>query len=673
VHTRPVIACLALLAAVAPAAGQVVLPPVTVTAPADIKSKPTDAASERRISGEALNSRPIQQPGDLLEAAPGLIVTQHSGEGKANQYFLRGFNLDHGTDLALYIDGMPINMRSHAHGQGYADANFLIPELVQSMLVRKGPYWAQEGDFSSAGALRLAYTDRLEKNLALATAGSFGYWRGLGAASVPAGAGTLTAAGEIVRYDGPWQIPDNARKYNGLLRYSEGTQDNGLAITAMAYTNSWHSTDQIPQRAVLGLTAGFTVDRFGSVDPTDGGDTQRYSVSARWSRKDERTADRVEAYGIYSTLNLYNDFTYFLNDPLNGDQFQQSDKRKILGLNASHTAFHPLMGLEAATTFGLQARYDDIALGLFNSFQRVALSTQRQDQVSETSVGLYVENKTTWKPWLHTILGLRGDVYWGSDASSLAGGSAQTTAFLPSPKAALIFGPFDKTEFYVNAGLGFHSNDVRGLAQAVPLLVRSRGAEVGVRSQAIEGLDTALALFWLEFDSELIFNGDAGDTSPGRPSRRLGVEWTTRYRPTAWATFDADLAYTYARFIDAGNPLGDFIQNAPAFVASAGLVLGRETGWFGGVFWRYFGPRPLTSDDNTVSDATSLFNARLGYVFDNGLKVQLDGFNILNSQARQIDYFYTSRLPGEPLAGVNDVHFHPVEPLAVRFTVAKAF
>ena len=231
------------------------LPAITVVAPQVLEAEPTDAASERRISGETLNTRPIARPAEMLEAVPGLIVSQHSGEGKANQYFLRGMNLDHGTDLALWLDGMPLNMRTHGHGQGYADINFLIPELVTSLTVKKGPYWAEEGDFSSAGTVRLAYADRLEKNVVLATGGMYGYWRALVAGSYAMGNGTLTAAGEMLFNDGPWQVSDNVKKFNGFLRYSEGTADNGLAVTALAYTNSWHSTDQIPARAVLDAVA----------------------------------------------------------------------------------------------------------------------------------------------------------------------------------------------------------------------------------------------------------------------------------------------------------------------------------------------------------------------------------------------------------------------------------
>ena len=657
-----------------------VLPAITVTAPRALEAEPTDAASEKRISGETLNTRPIERPGEMLEAAPGLIVTQHSGEGKANQYFLRGMNLDHGTDLALWLDGMPINMRTHGHGQGYADINFLIPELVEQMTVKKGPYWAEEGDFASAGSLRLAYADRLDRSVISATGGSFGYWRGLAAGTIPLGRGSLTGAAEFVAYNGPWDVPDTLRKYNGFLRYSEGTPDNGLAITTLAYSNSWHSTDQIPVRAVSDGSLG----RFGGVDQTDGGDTQRYSLSMRWSRSDEQTASKVEAYAIYSTTNLYSNFTYFLDDPDNGDQFQQSDKRKILGFNASHLVRHRLAGLPSETTIGTQVRYDDIAVGLFKTFQRTPLSTVRADQVSESSVGLYAKNTTQWTDWMKVTLGVRGDFFTASVASDNPANSGAVSAFLASPKAGIVFGPFDRTEFYLNAGMGYHSNDARGATiavnpadpttpqVAVPLLVRSRGAEIGVRSQRFKGFDTSLALFVLDFDSELVFVGDAGTTEASRPSRRIGVEWTNSYRPTAWAAFDLDLAFTQARFSDYSSE-GNLIPGAPDFVGSAGVTLGADTGWFGALRLRSLGPRPLTSDGSVWSSFTTTLNGRIGYVFDSGIKINLDAYNLLNTQGSQIDYYYTSRLPGEAAEGVADRHFHPIEPLAFRLTLAKAF
>ncbi|NDH60176.1 MAG: TonB-dependent receptor, partial [Alphaproteobacteria bacterium] len=416
----------------------------------------------------------------------------------------------------------------------------------------------------------------------------YGYWRALVAGSYAAGNGTLTAAGEVVAYNGPWQVGDNTRKFNGFLRYSEGTPDNGLAVTAMAYSNSWHSTDQIPNRAVL----DGSLDRYGAVDQTDGGDTQRYSLSARWSRSDKESADKVEAYLVYSTLNLYNNFTYFLNNPDNGDQFQQSDKRKLMGMNASHLLRHDLMGFKSESTLGTQIRYDDISLGLFNTVQRVPTGTIRSDHVSESSIGLYAKNMTAWTDWFRATLGVRGDFYAISVDSNNPANSGALTAFVASPKAGLVFGPFNKTEFYLNAGQGFHSNDARAAVvtvnpadstqqlQSAPLLVRSTGGEIGIRSQAVRGLDSTFALFLLDFDSELLFVGDTGTTEASRPSRRVGFEWTNQYRPAPWAMLDLDVAYTVARFMNS-DPAGPFIPGAPSAIASAGITLGAETGWFG--------------------------------------------------------------------------------------------
>lgn len=297
-----------------------------------------------------------------------------------------------------------------------------------------------------------------------------------------------------------------------------------------------------------------SLDRFGAVDQTDGGDTQRYSLSARWSRSDKDSADKVEAYFVYQTLNLYNNFTYFLNDPVNGDQFQQSDKRKLMGINASHLLRHDLMGFKSESTLGTQIRYDDISLGLFNTAQRTPIGTIRADHVSESSVGIYAKNMTAWTDWFRATLGVRGDLYAISVDSNNSLNSGALTAFVASPKAGLVFGPFDKTEFYLNAGQGFHSNDARAATitvnpsdpsqpvQSAPLLVRSTGAEIGVRSQKVKGLDTTFALFLLDFDSELLFVGDSGTTEASRPSRRVGFEWTNQYRPTPWAMLDLDLA-----------------------------------------------------------------------------------------------------------------------------------
>ncbi len=659
------------------------LPTIEVgsAAPANLPAPAREtAASEQVFSGAQINAQPASRTGEFLEATPGLIVTQHSGEGKANQYFLRGFNLDHGTDLAITVDGMPVNMRTHGHGQGYADTNFIIPELIGAMRVRKGPYYADEGDFSSAGSLNIGYMDRLDKKMVALTYGSFGSTRTFAAGSTRVGNGNLLAAFEGNTTNGPWDTPDKVRKINGVVRYSDGTDAAGVSLTAMAYNNRWNATDQVAQRAVdQGL-----IGRYGTLDPTDGGKASRYSLSGRWSRADDRSASRIEAYGIYSTLALFNNFTYFLDDPVNGDQFSQTDRRSIFGVNASHTFKGRFGNAETATTVGFQGRYDDISVGLMNTLQRVTLSTTRQDTVQEGSTGLYAQNTTQWNSWFRTIAGLRGDGYAARDVSNNPLNSGSVRDFIASPKFGVVFGPFNRTELYLSGGNGFHSNDVRGTvitvdpkdptvaADKVPLLVRSQGAEAGIRTRAIANLESTVAVFVLDFATELLFVGDAGTTEPSRPSRRIGVEWTNNYRLANWLTIDADLAVTRARFTNA-DPAGDRIPGAPNMIAAAGFTVGEPLGWFGGMKLRYFGPRPLIEDDSVRSSAAALVNARIGYRYASGLRIQLDAFNLFDSHSNQIDYYYTSRLQGEAAAGVADRHVHPVEPLALRLTVAANF
>ena len=672
-------------------------------------------ASQTTATGEELNARPVTRPGQVLEAVPGLIVTQHSGEGKANQYFLRGYNLDHGTDLAITVDDVPVNMRTHAHGQGYADLNWLMPETINSLAIRKGPYFADEGDFSSAGNLHIGLIDSVPKAIAQMTAGSFGYRRMFGMDSVKAGDGNLLVAGEAATYDGPWVNPDGMRKVNGLLRYTQGTALDGFSVTGMAYSNKWNSTDQIPQRAVplIGL--------YGSEDPSDGGNTNRFALSARIAGTDDAGSWKANAYAVKSQLDLFNNFTYFLRDPVLGDQFHQHDDRVMAGANASRTLNGSFAGLPMQTTFGVQTRYDAINLALTDTFQRSFLANVRSDRVGEGSVGVYAQNTVKWTDWLRTTVGWRGDYYQARvDSIFDPNNSGVVSAGIGSPKFTMAIGPFNKTEFFVGAGYGMHSNDARGATitedptdpttklSASPLLVRTKGAETGVRTKIIPALDSSLSVFILNQDSELVFSGDAGDTVASRASQRYGLEWTNRYRPVSWIDIDADLAISHARFIgfdsdqaevyaslagfpqgQIGNAPGNYIPNAPAIVASAGITLGEKTGPFGTLRWRYLGPSPLTEDNAFRSPATSIFNGRLGYRADNGWKIQLDVLNLLNSRTNQITYAYGSLIrtdnlynlclsPAPPPAavcrnGVMDYVLHPIEPLTIRITVAGAF
>ncbi|TXM96061.1 TonB-dependent receptor plug domain-containing protein, partial [Methylobacterium sp. WL122] len=639
-----------------------------------------DAASAGVISGAEINSRPITRPGEVLESVPGLIVTQHSGEGKANQFFLRGFNLDHGTDIAIDVDGMPVNMRTHAHGQGYADINFLIPELVGAVEFHKGPYFVRDGDFASAGSVRIDYLDTVAKSVALTSFGSFGYARALTIASAPLGQGNLLVAGEAQVYDGPWDVPDALRKLNGVVRYSQGTALDGFSVTGMAYASRWTATNQIASRAVSeGL-----IGRFGSLNPSDGGDSSRFSLSGRWSMTDDTGVTRASAYVIRQQLNLFNDFTYFLNDPVNGDQFHQLDQRILGGGEVSHVFQGDLYGLPMENEIGLQTRTDSIRVGLFNTTNRQFRSGVLDDRVLEASGAFFYDNRVRWTDWLRTSVGFRADGYYADVVSDTAANSGKARDGVVNPKLGLVLGPWADTELYLNYGGGFHSNDVRGVTATIdptsslfnttrsPFLVPSTGYEVGIRNRSIAGLETAVALFRLDFASENLFQGDTGTTEPSRPSRRFGVEWTNRYAVTPWLKLEGDLTVTNARFSDV-DPAGNRIPEAPTTIASAGFTFGEGLGWFGSMRLRYFGPRPLIEDDTVRSKPTALLNGRVGYNFDSGFCLSLDVLNLTNAKSDQITYYYVSRLPGEGADGVADRHFHPVEPTAVRLTLAGRF
>ena len=642
-----------------------------------------DSANSGTVTQKQLEARTVYRPGELLEATPGLIVSQHSGEGKANQFYLRGFNLDHGTDLRTTVDGMLVNQRSHAHGQGWTDLNFLIPELATRMEYRKGPYYASEGDFSSAGAVSIQYADSLSNGIASVGLGQNGFRRVLlaNSPSVALGTrnGTLLYAVEGMHNDGPFVHPDNYRKFNGVLRYSEGDAANGWNLSGMAYQARWNATDQIPKRAVDAGKLG----RFDTIDTTDGGESHRYSVSGAWRRNSEASSTQVNAYLIDWKLKLFSNFTYQLDDPVNGDQFAQPDRRRTAGVNAVHTRPMSGLGMESWNTLGVQFQNDNIFNSLESTRARQTLSVTRSDHIVETSLGVYAENSTRWTPWFRSVAGVRADTYRFRVNGDNAANAGTVTATIANPKLGLIFGPWVKTEFYVNGGGGFHSNDARGTTitvdpksgsavDKVTPLVRSRGFELGVRSVWLPGLQTSLSLYRLDFDSELVFVGDAGTTEAGRPSRRTGFELANYYKLSDWLTVDADIAFARARFRNV-DPAGQRVSGAVEGVASIAVAVDSLGSWFGAVQFRYFGPRPLTEDNSVRSASTATLNGRIGYKLGSRTRIELEAFNLTNRKASAIDYFYTSRLSGEPAAGIDDVHFHPVESRSVRMSLTYSF
>jgi hypothetical protein len=653
------------------------LAPVVVQGSRNSQLGVAESANSGVVTQQQLEGRTVYRAGELLEATPGLIVSQHSGEGKANQFYLRGFNLDHGTDLRTTIDGMLVNQRSHAHGQGWTDLNFLIPELTTRLEYRKGPYYAAEGDFASAGAVSLQYADRLDRGIALLGLGQNGYRRSLLADSPRWGDGRLLYALELYHNDGPFARPDDYRKANGVLRYSQGTDANGFNLTAMAYRARWNATDQIPLRAVTSRQ----LDRFAAIDNTDGGNASRYSLSGAWRNTTQQGSTLVNAYVVRQKLDLYSNFTYFSDDPVNGDQFNQPDQRVTTGVKGSHTWTSQLLGRESEMTVGLQVESDNIFNALHGTARRQRLSTTRQDHIVESSLGAYVENTTFWAPRFRTIAGLRTDAYRFKVESDNPANSGRASDSIASPKLGVVFGPWVKTELYLNAGTGFHSNDARGTtitvdpssgapADRVVPLVRSRGLEIGARSEIVPGLQSALSFYRLDFASELVFAGDAGTTFAGRPSRRTGFEFSNYYKPLDWLTVDADVAFARARFRDF-DPAGSRIPGAVEGVASLALAVDRGP-WYGALQLRYFGPRPLLEDNSVRSRSTTTLNGRVGYRISRNVRVDFEGFNLANRRDSAIDYYYASRLPGEA-AAVDDNHYHPIEPRSFRVNLSYHF
>jgi outer membrane receptor protein involved in Fe transport len=673
------------------------LPEVVVEGRADSLIGLADSATQGTVGAKQLETRPTARAGEILETVPGIIITQHAGGGKANQYFLRGFNLDHGTDFATSLDGMPVNLPSHGHGQGYTDLNIVIPELVQRVNYEKGVYYAGNGDFASAGAAHLESFTVLPQSLAILEGGMYGFGRAVYAASPKVGQGTLLYGVEAYHYDGPWENPDNYRKFNGVLTYSQGDAANGFSITARGYHGEWDSSDQVAASAVDDGLVPF----FGSLDDTTGGDSQRYSLQAEWNRAGPDSATKVMAYGFYYDLDLFSDFTYFLTDTNRGDQFEQADKRWVAGLNASHTLFGQWIGREVENAFGLQFRNDSIRNGLFNSFERqrvdkinsddgsVIPATVRQDDILQTSVGLYYENRIQWATKVRSVAGVRGDLYRYDVQSTRSENSGERAAAIASPKLSLVFGPWAKTEVYVQGGLGFHSNDGRGVTTRVdpitggtvdadgnPIeradpLVQTYGAEIGVRTLAVDGLQSTLSAWWLDIDSELIFVGDAGTTEAGRPSRRYGLEWANFYSLTKHLSLDLDYSLSHAEFRDE-DPAGDHIPGAIESVVAAGISYSADAGFFGSLRLRYFGPRPLVEDDSVRSGETILLSAQVGYRFNKTWTLTADVFNLLNRRDHDIDYAYESRVrPGDPI--VSQLHYHPVEPIQARFALTARF
>ena len=744
-----------------------------------------ESGSQGTVGAKEIQDRPILRSGEVLETVPGLIITQHAGGGKANQYFLRGFNLDHGTDIAIFLDDMPLNLPSHAHGEGYSDMNTVIPEFVKRVNFEKGPYYANVGNFSSAANAHVEFFKTLPENFFKVEGGTHTYGRAVFGASQKLGSGNLLYGGEEYYYDGPWVHPDGFNKINGLLTYSQGDDANGASITAHAYHGKWNSSDQIP------VAAQPLVGFFGTLNPSDGGHSQRYSLQGEWHRQSDNSESKISAYVFYYDMNLFSDFTYYLVDYNKGDQFDQQDRRWVGGFDARHTIFSTWYGRKMSNTFGFQLRNDWIDNGLYRSENRVRTAktdysatgasffpvgsssgptcvnlpnsditldltlpdgstdsttvanttcptlpaTTERDNFTDTIGSAYVENKIQWASKFRSVLALRGDdekfvvtsLAYSADKTTLPDGTTETvnaansgsaTKFLPSPKASLIFGPWENTEFYLQGGFSFHSNDGRGATQQVepvspdnpypdtpaakiPPLVQTKGGEIGVRTTAVPHLQSTLSLWYLRSNSELMQDGDTGGTSASeQSSNRYGLEWANYYTPTEHLAVDFDIADSRAQFTqidpdDAAQsvvkaalsvngtpdgtvnwqesgPGGKLVPEAVKVVISSGVALHDYKGFSSSLRLRYFGPRSLTSDGLYQSSQTVLLNGEVGYQFFKKWHVTAELLNMLNRKDADIDYAYIYQITPTAAPAFGRVN-HPTEPFLLRFALGRCF
>ena len=650
--------------------------PIEVTAAGDRRLP--DAASALTVTGGELKLRPRLRPADILEVAPGLITVQHAGGGKANQYFLRGFDIDHGTDLALYVDGVPVNMVSHGHGQGYADLHFLIPELVSSLHVYKGPYYAQFGDFATAGAVNMELTDAFHESQASFTAGQYGIFRGLGIVSREVGDDTrFFVAGEAYAQNGPFDNKERLRRYNVTLKATHDlTPLSSVTLSWMSYSGRWNASGQIPLREVDAGRLG----RFGTLDPFEGGRTQRHGGSVRYRARGENADVDVLAYGVRYNWSLFSDFTYFLRDPVNGDMIEQTDDRTLGGLDA-RTRFHHHFGpVRLETSVGAQARVDAIDNALYDSPQRERLSTRVDAHINQTGIGLFVNEKMRLGSWLTLVGGVRLDRADVSvedrldDATTRGnrdGGSAGAT--LASPKGSVILSPFRWLGFFVNVGRGFHSNDARGAVRATnpaTLLVPATGYEIGVRGAPWDPLVLTAAAYRLDLDSEQVYVGDEGTTEPSDPSTRMGIEVAGRLYFGRWLYADSAATFNKAVYRpNEGN--GGAVALAPTRTVTAGVGFRAPFGMFGSVRMRHVGPRPATEDETITAEGWTVFDARLGQRLGPA-ELALDVQNLFNAEWREVQFATESRLRDES-APVEEIHFVPGWPFTFRATLTAYF
>ena len=632
--------------------------------------RPMTAASSTTVRDRDFMLRPHTRPADILMVTPGLFVVQHAGGGKANQYFLRGFDADHGTDLALSVDGVPVNMVSHGHGQGYADMHWVIPEVVKRIEVAKGTYFADHGDFATAGAINLTTYSHFEGNSVALTGGSFETYRALTMVTPHFDAWKPVLAAEVYGTNGPFDNPERLKRYNVFTKLTRELVDGStFSLAATSYAGGWRASGQIPERAVR----DGSLDRFGFIDPLEGGSSARHSVYASYHSADEDGEVNLLAYFVSYRLSLFSNFTFFARDQVNGDMIEQNDTRSVLGLKGSYRFVRRFGGVRFDGTFGVQTRTDDIDNALHYDVRRLRLADVVDAHIAETSIGVYAQEDVAWTPWLRSVVGLRADYFAFGVDDRLGNDSGVQQAALASPKASVILTPVDAWDIYLNFGAGFHSNDARGVVRsenAVKPLTRAIGGEVGSRARLFDRLDVAATVFYLHLDSEIVWVGDEGTTEARGATRRYGFEGEARLRVFSWLFADADITAASARYVaNAGN--GDAVALAPKLVLQAGVSVRHPSGAFGRIGVFHIGDRPATEDGTLTAQGFTRLDATVGYRYA-WVQLAVAVQNVFNTDWREAQFANASQLASES-APVDDLHFTPGAPVNAQATATFFF
>lgn len=631
---------------------------------------PRSAASSASFRYQEFSQRLIETPGDVLRIVPGLVIAQHAGGGKADQYMIRGFDADHGTDIALFFDGIPVNLVSHAHGQGYADLHFVIPETLEAIDVYKGPYFAQFGNLATGGAVQLRLRQEFERSFVRLQGGNFGTGRAVGAFSPKHDAIKGFLAIEGYWTDGPFRDEQNLRRWNLASRWTVPAGGEGqMGLLFTGYGGRWNASGQIPLRAVR---AGL-IDRFDSIDPSEGGDSTRFNFSIWHNKTWDRHLVKSQFYAVRYTLDLFSNFTFFLRDPVNGDGIMQRDRRWLWGGHFQHHNWHSLSGRGGLLSAGIDYRQDHIRGGLFNQRKRLVLSPVIDSAILERNVALYVEEELALAEQAKLIGGLRADFFNFDVEDRLGGGPAgRRSRAIVQPKLSLVLmpKPESKFEIYLNYGSGFHSNDARS-AVAEPravVLPAASGYEVGLRRRFGDRFEVAFDYWLLDLEGELVWVGDEGTTELSGATRRHGPELELNWQINRFLWFDADLTYSRAFF----KGSRDNVPRAPRLTFNSGLSLSLPKGLSGSFRLRHVGAHPLNEEGSARADGFTIADLNLRYPLGDRLELLLAIENLFDDSYKEAQAFFASRLPWEP-EPVFDNHSTPGKPFAFRIGFKYSF